>query len=326
MALAGIAMALFGTLRALAPSYEPMLALQLLFGLGYAGIIPWLPKLISELFREGEVGFATGIYTSGLSLGVIAGYALTAWLLDVMDWRSVLWIYGLGTALLVASWIALAKEPTVKRAKRSLLEDLVAASKTKSVWILTGIFLCAVATHDTLLVWLPTIFESKGASTVEAGILASALPLGSLLAGPISGRWSDKVGSRKAVLLSLGFLAGPALAFIALAPIELAWLASLLLGFCTMGILTMVFAVLSEQPEMTHRQAGAAGIVTSVGNAGLIAMPIFTGYVHDATGSFLPAIIMLLFVVEGAPLLGLRLKEARSNKPEETSCRPRLNC
>lgn len=309
--LGATVMSVFGFLRGLAPDYLALLALQLLFGIGYAALMPSAPKAISEWFAEEELGSATGIYVAGYSLGMVLALGTTSLVSAPLGgWRGVFCAYGALGLAITAFWWLLSK-PLTKEAKTPTAKEAVSyreVLKMRDAWLLTGIFMSAVGCQDTLSVWLPSMLEAKGLSEI-AGPASSMLPIGFLISGLAVGAISDKIGSRKFPIVVLGSLVGPIVVATALANGLLVWILPLALGFCTFGIMTMVFTIPGEHPQMKDRVASVMGLVASVGNLASLAMPVVVGYIKDITGSFLPSMIALAVLGECSLLLGLKLRE-----------------
>ncbi len=309
--LGATVMSVFGFLRGLAPDYLALLALQLLFGIGYAALMPSAPKAISEWFSEDELGSATGVYVAGYSVGMVLALGTTSFASVLLGgWRGVFCAYGAMGLAFAAVWWILSKPPSSGKevAKHSEAISYREVLKMGDAWLLTGIFMSAVGCQDTLSVWLPTILEAKGLGEAS-GLASSMLPLGFLISGLVVGAVSDKIRSRKLPILVLGSLVGPLVVATALASGLLIWALPLMLGFCTFGIMTMVFTIPGEHPEMRDRVGSVLGLAASVGNLASLTMPVVVGYIKDITGSFLPSMIALAVLGECSLLLGLKLRE-----------------
>ena len=163
--------------------------------------------------------------------------------------------------------------------------------------------------YDTLVVSLPDMLELEGISPEIAGLMASMLPLGFLLAGPTVGTLSDKLGRRKPFLWILGLVSGPTVLAIALFSGVYLWITIFVAGFCTAGIVTLVLVVPTELSEVPGLVASSVGVISSLGNIGPFLFPIAVGYLKDTTGSFFPAMVMLAIIAEIILILGLFMRE-----------------
>jgi nitrate/nitrite transporter NarK len=312
MGLAIAIMSASGLLRGFAVDYWTLLMFQAFLGVGVAAIVPCLPKLAAAWFPPEELGLATGIYVAGFSIGNMLGLGFTPHVLAVVgSWRDTFRVYGVWGLVLAVAWWAIAREPATHRArlKSSLRKDIARIVRVKDVWVLTGLLLCAMGSYDTVCYWLPSMLEFKGVPPVTAGLVASMLPLGFLVASLTTGVSSDRIGLRRPFIWILGLVSGPAILAIEKSQGFPLWVTVFVSGFCTIGVLTLVFLILAELPEVAGLVASASGWVSSLANIGSVIMPTVVGYVKDVTGSFLLAVIMIAVVAEMTLVLGFVIKE-----------------
>ncbi|MHA4818717.1 MFS transporter [Streptomyces aculeolatus] len=105
---------LFGVasvVAAVAPSAEVMLVARVVSGIGAATIMPITLAVITSTFPEEQRGKAIGVWTGVAGGGGILGMFLSAFLVDVADWR---WLFALPVAL-----IAVALAMTLKNVPNS---------------------------------------------------------------------------------------------------------------------------------------------------------------------------------------------------------------
>ena len=316
--LAATIMGVFGFLRGFAINYATLLIFQLFLGIGFAAILPSLSNLVNTWFPK-KVGLTTGVYVAGFPLGEIAALTLTTFVLEsVHNWRNVFFVYGIFGLILSTLWWTVAKEParskdeelTNKTTLRTLSkEEFVRLLRVKEIWILTGLCICAMGCYDTLVVSLPDMLELEGISPEIAGLVASMLPLGFLLAGPTVGTLSYKLGRRRPFLWILGLVSGPTILVIALFSGVSLLVVIFVAGFCTAGIVTLVLVIPTELSEVPGLVASSVGLISSLGNIGPFLFPIAVGYLKDATGSFFPAMVMLAIIAEITLILGLFMRE-----------------
>lgn len=320
MKIALLFIGLPGLYRGFASSYETLLLSQLLLGVGLAAILPCLPKLVYAWFR-GKLGFSTGVYAMGFPLGEMIALGLTPYLLTMAwTWRSVFQLFGALGLIISALWWVLGKEPSTSsrgalesgvRPKVSLREGIIAVSKVKVTWILVGLCISSMGIYDTLVTWLPYTLEIKGMSPENAGLTASMLPLGFLLAGPIIGVLSDRLGSRRPFILIFGLIGGPIILSMALVSGASLWIMSFLTGFSVTGVLTLVLTIPAEHPRTSEHIGSSMGLISSLGNLGPLLMPVAVGHIIDVSNSAIYAMLMLAIIAESVFILGLLVKEYR---------------
>lgn len=321
MKIAMIFIGISGVFRGFASNYEMLLLSQLLLGVGFAAILPCLPKLVYSWFRA-ELGFSTGVYAMGFPIGEIVALTLTPYLLTFTGaWRTAFQLFGAWGLTISALWWILGKESSTSGHESSdrsidvsLKDALIAASKVRETWILVGLCISAMGIYDTLITWLPYTLEIRGMQPESAGLAASMLPLGFLLAGPVVGASSDRLGSRKPFILVLGLVGGPLILSIALVSGISLSIVAFLAGFSVTGILTLVLTIPAEHPRTSAYIGSSVGLISSLGNLGPLLIPIAVGYIMDIANSVFYVMAMLAVVAESAFVLGLILREPRATK------------
>ena len=309
-------MGFFGLLRGFATDYGMFLASQFLLGAALSAIIPCLPKLVSAWFPKQKSGLATGVCMAGFPVGDVLGLSVTPYLSTLLgNWRQVFQLYGAWSLLLMVLWWKFAHENFEKTPEqtayeyRSLRQDFAILFRTKEIWLLTGLYFCAAGCYDTALVWLAEILRSKGISPFMAATVGSMLPLGFFAASISVGTFSDRLGSRKPFVLILGLLSGPVIYLTGTIFGPALYVAAFLVGFCTVGVLTLTLAIPIELPKLSSHLSSALGLISSLGNASSFLLPIVVGQIKDATGAFSLAIFMLAVMGECMFALGLALRE-----------------
>jgi len=318
LGLALTLLGVFGILRGFAINYGTLLLFQLFLGVGFAATMPCFPKLVSAWFPPEKAGFAIGVTISGYAIGDIIGLSTTPYLLTWLGWRNVFLVHGFWALILTGVWWILAKEPKQNYATHpfrkanpssSLTKNFALILRVKQVWLLTGLCLCAAACYDTLLIWLPSMFEAEGVQFGTAGLMTSMLPLGFLVASFAVGALSDKVGLRKPFLLVLGLMSGPAIYAVGMSQGPAVWFFAFFTGFCTIGVLSLVLTIPVELPQTAVFIGSAVGIISSLGNIGSFFMPTIVGHIKDVTGSFFWSIAILAVLGELMLILGLPITE-----------------
>jgi len=329
LGLALTLLAVFGLLRGFAVNYGTLLLFQLFLGAGFGATMPCFPKLVSAWFPSQKTGFAIGVTLSGYAIGDIIGLSATPYLLTWLGgWRNVFLLYGLWALFLTGLWWLLAKEPKqssntqiINRANSSssLTKSFAMLLRVRQVWLLTGLYLCAAACYDTLLIWLPSIFQAEGFESVTAGLITSMLPLGFLFASFAVGSLSDKVGLRKPFILVLGLVSGPAIYAAGTLSGPAVGFFAFVIGLCAIGVLTLVLTIPVELPQTSMHVGSAVGVISSIGNVGSFLMPTIVGQIRDMTGSFLWSIIILAVLGELMLILGLPITETGKKRKKSVS-------
>lgn len=173
----------------------------------------WHPAAITYLSRRypSTRGFALSIHTVGASLGDTIAPPVAGLLLQVLTWQTtsmvsaaplfamaVIVMFALkGTARPVGERGGGSGSGAYLQALRILLRDRVVLK----LWLLAGIWSMAQGGAQ-LFVPLYLVGELH-AGPAAVGIALMALQVGAIVAGPVAGAWSDRVGRRPVVLAAL---------------------------------------------------------------------------------------------------------------------------
>jgi cyanate permease len=285
--------------RTFSPNFIILLLSQIVLGLGLASVFPCLPMMVKEWSGGKSVGFATGIYISGFAAGNAAALGLTPFLLAAMGWRSVLLLYSCLVMVLSFLWWGWAKSSgkgntaTRHGSFRRVLKDPL-------VWVLLVFMSSAMGSYDTLATWMPKVLEMKKIP----GVLASLLPLGFFFAGPVVGWMSDRLKDRKKLVFILGLFSAGSIAGINFAPLPYLPVCIFLVGFSTMGVLTLTLALPAEIARFSSSLGTVIGLVSSFGNMGPLIMPVVFGWLIDSTRTFQASVFFVALVSGPTFLLG----------------------
>ena len=290
-------------LRAFSPTYSILLLSQFLLGLGLAAVLPCLPLMVKE-WSPRVLGLSTGIYVSGFAVGNATALGLTPHLLEMMGWRDVLLVYSVLAAVVGGLWWGLARS-AVKSTSEFQLENFARVLKDRYVWVLLFFMVASMGSYDTLATWMPKVLEMKGLNKA----LASLLPLGFFLAGPIVGFASDRFQDRKAMVALLGAVAAASIMGINYAPGPLLLLCIFLSGFTIIGVLTISLAMPVEHERLSASAGGVIGLISSLGNIGPLVMPIVFGFLIDATGTFQASVLSVAVLAGVTFILGSKVSE-----------------
>jgi cyanate permease len=303
-------------LRAFAFSFETLFLTVFLFGFGGPTISVGLAKVVASFFEGRERGIASGLYMTGAAIGSAVALAITNSLILplVGTWRNVFVVYGLIGLLIAVIWILLGREP------RKMADEAESFLPLRAIaGRLLGhgqVWMVAIVGSTSFLVfygfsnWLPALFELRGLSPIDAGILSS-LPSWIGLAGSAAIPGLAEAGSRKPVIIIVLLLEGISMVVVGLAYGPVLILSLVVYGVTSGASMPLLLVVLMDLRDVGAEYTGvASGIFFSIGAFCGFLGPIIVGYLTDLTGSFIPAIAALALVVEAMIALTLVLKEA----------------
>jgi MFS transporter, CP family, cyanate transporter len=308
---------LIGTLVRLVPGLGFLFFGTALAGAAIAVGNVLLPVLVRGNFPD-RVGLLTSMYTTALVGFAALAAGVTVPVANAFGggWRPGLAVWAVPAAVALAVWAPQLARPRPTRADpgvpvtsaRALLRDPVA-------WSVTLFFAFQSAGFYATLAWLPSAFHSHGLSTSYAGFLLSlALLVGlipSLTVPSLATRAHDQ---RVFVVLFVTLIAAGWLGVI-LAPTTVPFLWVVLLGLGQNASFPLALTLIVLRGGTVTSTAGLSTLVQTVGYLLAALAPLAIGAVHDITGSWTPALIVLLALLVPQMVMGLEAARNRTVTP-----------
>lgn len=220
--------------------------------------------LVATQTSKKHVGWALGVLSTATVSGSLIGPLVGGYLADTIGIRNVFFVIGI---LLFITFIA-----TIIFVKEDFEFIETSKLKFKEVWkivpepqiiislFITG-FILRIALYSIepmMTQYISTLTTNTSDVILISGIAFSATGLGSILAAPTLGKLSDRIGTKKIILISLIFSAVIYLpqAFVN-NPFELTIL-RVILGFATAGIVPGINSMIKRatKKEVTARVLG----------------------------------------------------------------------
>ncbi len=189
-----------------ASNYIQLLLARIGVGVGEAGGSPPAHAMISDYFPKKKRTTALSIYSSGLYIGIMAGYLLGGYLGENYSWRTAFFVVGLpGIAL------ALLVRYTIREPQRGYWDGVdaneVKPTLKQTLRVLSGIpvfWMMSVAAGLTAMVsygvgnFTPSyLMRNHGMGLAEVGVyLAFIYGISGILGTTISGLLADKLSSK----------------------------------------------------------------------------------------------------------------------------------
>lgn len=272
---------LLGAARGWANSYLSMLIITLVGGAVAPFVTMNALKIAGQWFPKKQLGLANGILGMGMASGFLLGALLSASTFSPLlgGWRNVLITYGIAGALFAVPWLFTRSAPAGKSASAphvSLFGAVRRVAGLRNIWlqglVMFGIFGCI----QGVLGYLPLYLRNLGWTTLRADSAVSSFHLASLLFVVPIAFLSDRLGSRKPLLLlaTLAITLGTGLLSISSG----GWIlpAVLMIGFLRDSFMSISFAMTIEMDGVGSDYAGTAvGFIVGIGSiASVIAPPI----------------------------------------------------
>lgn len=301
--LTALAMGLMG----LAPTYASLIALLLIAGTGTASFHPQGASTAGEASGHRK-GTGLSLFVAGGELGYSLGPLVIALVVAVRGLEAT-WLValpGLVACLLLWRSIPSRRDPPRRPEGNTLKSDLAGALAPLAVlWLIVVLRTVVISAYQT---FLPLLLHQRGGSIVAGG--AALFLFGGIgaIGGVSGGTFSDRVGRRRMVALSLLLGAPLLLAFI---HTHGPWAYVFLAGGGIALYLSVAVTIVMAQELLPHRASVASSIVMGLawGTAGLSLTGI--GALADAVGLENALKLVLLLVVPALAAVAVLPKPAQ---------------
>ena len=292
----------FGLVRAAAPGAAALILLTFPIGIGMGLAGAMLPVVVKERFAD-RAGFATGVYTSGITLGAAAAAALAVPLsILVGSWRAPLAVFGAASAILAVAWIALTRK---ERSRPRTDPPLRLPLRSGVAWHLVAAFFLMSSVFYGLNAWLPDVYVDRGWSESSAGALLAVLNTITIPTGFAVAWVADHWGRRQRWLTAAAALQLVAIVGVIAIP-GAAWAWAALLGLAIGPLFPLTMTLPLDVAPRPAEVAAIAAMMLGVGYTLSAASPFLLGVVRDAAGGYAPVLWCLaaaaaaLVVVDGS--------------------------
>lgn len=271
---------LFGMLRGLAFDFISMTVIVILLG----SVIPFVTtngiKTAGIWFPSHQLGLANGLISMGMALGFLIGAQFSATTFSPLlgGWRNVLLLYGLiGTLFSIPWFFTKTPEESSARSKgvpglmRKTLQHVISL---KNVWLLGFTLFGVSGAIQGILGYLPLYLRGIGWPPAYAdGALSAFHTISMICVMPIA-LWSDRLGSRKGLLLIGSLIVALGSGLLSFASGGLIWAAVLLAGFVRDAFMAIFMTTVFETEGVDADCAGTAlGFVMAISGIGNVLAP-----------------------------------------------------
>lgn len=310
-----------GALRGVSGSYEMLIASVLLFGVFMPFITMNVLKACGTWFPGSQLGLASGVLSMGMALGFLLSSMFSATLLSPMlgGWRNVLYFYGAIAIVLAVPWYFTRSAPGVTVLTSaapgggSTLQNLAHVARLRNVWLFGMVIFGINGCIQGSLGYLPLHLRGLGWPDASAdGALATFHLISMLAVIPIA-LLSDRLGTRKKVLIAAAMMIALGIGALSFANGWMVWGAVITAGMVRDGFMAVFLTALLETKGVGTTYAGTATGLVMVfsGLSGLIAPPVGNGLAGIAAGA--PFLFWAALTVFG--FAGLLLSDERSVLP-----------
>jgi ACS family hexuronate transporter-like MFS transporter len=295
-------------------------AARFALGLGEAGNFPAAIKTVAEWFPKKERALATGIFNSGTNVGATIGPLLVLWIARRYGWQSAFVSTGLLSFIPIIFWVRSYRppqeHPRLSAAELQYICSDPSEPATRIPWAKllphrqTWAFLLGKFLTDPIwwffLFWLPKFLNTNHGLQLTALGLPLVVIYNAACVGSIGGGWLAarflKAGwtvnaARKTAMLMCALTIIP---IVAAANVHSLWAAVALVSLATAGHQGWSANMFTFASDLFPRRAVASvvGIGGFGGAVGGMFIAALTGWVLQATGSYVP-----IFVIAGSVYL-----------------------
>ncbi len=281
LAVGCLVLGLLGAARGLATNFASITAIVFLGGVLAPFTSTNAVKTAGLWFPPRQLGLANGLISMGMAGGFLIGSLTSATLLSPLlgGWRYVFLLYGVLGALLSIPWAFTRAAPPEHAAvagvpPMSMRQTMAHVSRLRNVWLLGLAVFGVGGCIQGLLGYLPLYLRSIGWEPLRAdGALSAFHTISMICVLPIA-LYSDRLGSRKRLLLiaSTFIMAGTGL--LSITDGTLVWGCVLMAGFARDGFMALYTTMVIETEGVGPQYAGTAlGITSGVSNLGAVIAP-----------------------------------------------------
>ena len=189
----------------LAPTYTSFLLLRMLYGIGMGGEWGVGTALAMEAVPVERRGMLSGLLQEGYSAGYLFAAAAYYFVFPHLGWRPMFFIGGLPALLTLyirnkvpesAVWEKTQAEPV---ALWSTLRD----NFRSLAYLVALLSMMGLISHGTQDLYPTFLSKERGLGPQTVALIAIVYNIGALIGGVVFGRWSDRLGRRRTMIIAV---------------------------------------------------------------------------------------------------------------------------
>lgn len=272
-----------GAMRGLSMDIFSLATTAFLFGCLVPLVIINNLKTAGIWFSSRELGLASGVISMGMALGFFVGAMVSATVFSpwLGGWRNVFILYGVIGAVFSIPWYFTRSAPDTRQTaggdtiSKGMRQSMSHIAHLRNIWLLGLAILGISGSIQGLLGYLPLYLRDLGWPTTNADGAQASFHLASMIGVLPIALWSDKLGSRKKVLIRAGLMAAVGIGLLSFVDGNFIWVAVITAGLVRDGFMAVFMAMVIETKGVGSIYAGTAtGFVTIfLGIGNLLAPP-----------------------------------------------------
>jgi MFS family permease len=258
---------------------------RIIAGVGAFTLSVFLPKLLSQWFKEKELGLAMGIFNTGVPLGSVICFGLLGSMGSRWGWRIPILLTGIYSLITFILFLILYRLSPSQRIGEDKPINIYKSLNQMGypIWLVGFSWLWFNAAFVSFATFAPNFFLQKGYTIEQSGFLIGIPLLGSLLLSTPIGYLIDRFKHQE-WFIGMG---GMALATLIL---FFNFSSSFLLLVILMGIFSALIPapIYSLPPEILKpKNLGLGfGVISTCSGVGLFFAPYLVGKTKDLTDSY----------------------------------------
>ncbi|GAA3473591.1 nitrate/nitrite transporter [Nonomuraea roseola] len=287
-------------------SYGALLFWGFVLGVGGTSFAVGIP-FVNAWYEPARRGFATGVFGAGMGGTALSAF-LTPRLVESMGRAQTHVLMAALLALMGVVVLAAGRNaPAWSPSKEPAMPRMRDAMKVRATWQCAFLYAVAFGGFVAFSTYLPTLLQNVYAfAQTEAGLRTAGFSVAAVVARPLGGILSDRVGPVRVLMLSF---AGTALMAVVLSfkpPVEIPAGVSFVAVAFFLGLGTGgVFALVAKLVEPS-RVGTVTGLVGAAGGLGGYFPPLVMGAVYTATGAYTIGYLLLALTALAALLYTLK--------------------
>jgi len=257
---------------------------RMIAGIGGLTLSVFLPKLLSQWFKERELGLAMGIFNTGVPLGSVICFGLFGKMGSLWGWRMPILLTGAYLLITFILFLTLYRLPASQEIRKDNHPHILMSLKEMGypIWLLGFSWLWFNAAFISFATFAPDLFLQKNYTIEQSGFLIGIPLLGSLFFSAPIGYLVDRFKNQE-WFIGMGAMA------LTILVLFFNFSSSFLLLVILMGIFAaMIPAPIYSLPPVMLKIENVGlgfGVLSTCSSIGLFVAPYLVGKTRDLTGS-----------------------------------------
>ena len=268
---------------------------RVLEGIGMSLFSVTAPAAISAWFPPEKRGIPMGVWATWVPAGNVVIFALAPFI-GIPGWRNV-WIFSSAyTAVMLIMFLGLFRMPAVFSGTSVRNNKLLwSAFGVWKVWILAIIFTLFNVVTISIKSYLPVFLESvRGFSPVTASGVIVIMMICSMATAPVSGVISDRIHSRKKLVLMACFLAIFAVWMMFSASGIYVIISLVLMGIAGGAMPVGIFTAVTELADNPEKSGAYMSVVVFGQYLGMFLGPVLFSFAADNFGWLTASYVLVI--------------------------------